>query len=59
MEAAPAYRGDLRTSRLDRWGHDRRTATTVHPCIGAGLRSVGHTELTKLNSTESTLLVTD
>jgi hypothetical protein len=59
MEAAPAYRGDLRTSRPDRWGHGRRTAATARPHVGAGQRSVGHTELMKLNSTKSTLLVTD
>jgi hypothetical protein len=34
-------------------------AATAHPRVGAGLWPVGHSELTKLNVTESTMPVTD
>jgi hypothetical protein len=49
MEAAPAYRGDLRTSWPDRWGHGRCTAAIARPHVDAGLWPVSHTELMKLN----------
>jgi hypothetical protein len=58
-EASVGFVASLRTSRPDRWGCSWRTVAIARPRVGTGLRPVGNTELTKLNSTESTLLVTD
>jgi hypothetical protein len=49
----------LKTPWTDRWGHGWRTAATARPHVGTGLWPVGHTELTKLNVTESTMPMTD
>jgi hypothetical protein len=49
MEATPAYRGDLRTSRPNRWGHGRRTAATTRPRVNACLWPVGHRGPDELN----------
>jgi hypothetical protein len=38
----------LKPSRPDWWAPSRRTVTTTHPCIGAGLWPVGHTDGSEL-----------
>jgi hypothetical protein len=58
-EGSVSFVASLRTSWPDRWGRSRCTTATARPRVIPGLRPVGHSRLTKLNSTESTIPVTE
>jgi hypothetical protein len=45
VRVSAGFMAPLKTSQPDWWGHGQRTAATAHPCVGAGLWPVGHTEV--------------